>query len=146
MLKKLSLAAVISVLAAAPAWAENSCGAEPIAPDIPSAAAIGQMPAAQATSAKHQAFLDVKAWQQSENDYRKCLDSDASEVKRDLANAQGQSKPDKDKIKRLEDQIVADDKASNSRDTEERVVNDYHALQTAFCSRGDVDKSSCPKS
>ena len=65
MLKKLGLAAVISVVAAAPAWAQSSCGGEPIPPAIPSVAELGQMPPAAAAKAKHQAFVDVTTWQKS---------------------------------------------------------------------------------
>jgi hypothetical protein len=147
MLKKLGLAAVISVVAAAPAWAQSSCGGEPIPPAIPSAAELGQMTPAAALKAKHQAFLDVTTWQKSGlKDYRSCLDADENQTKRDRASAAQQSKPDQDKIKRLDGQIADDEKASaRSTDTEERVVNDFHALSTAFCARSDVDKSSCPK-
>lgn len=146
MLKKLGLAAVLSVVVAAPAWAENACGQEPIPPEIPSAADIGQKAPADAAKAKHQAFEDIKAWQASLKDYRGCLDGDENQTKRDRANAASQSKPDQDRLKQYDGQIATDEKAtSHSVDTEERVVNDFHALSTAFCSRADVDKSSCPK-
>jgi hypothetical protein len=146
MLKKLALAAVISV-AAAPAWAQSSCGGEPIPPAIPSVAELGQMAPAAALKAKHQAFVDVTTWQKSGlKDYRSCLEADESQIKRDRANAASLSKPDQDKIKRLDGQIADDEKANQrSADTEEHVVNDFHALSTAFCARSDVDKSSCPK-
>jgi hypothetical protein len=146
MLKNLGLAAVMSVMVAAPAWAEGQCGDEPIPPAIPSAADIGMKSPADAAKMRHQAFLDVKAWQQSANDYRACLDADATQAKRDLVSAQSQSKPDQDKIKRLQAQIAADDAASNKRDTEESLVNQFDALRTAYCARADVDRSACPKS
>lgn len=147
MLKKLGLAAVLSVMATAPAWAELSCGGEPIPPAIPSVAELGQMAPAAALKAKHQAFLDVTTWQKGGlKDYRSCLDADENQVKRDRANAASQSKPDQDRIKQYDGQIAADEKASQrSTDTEEHVVNDFKALSTAFCDRADVDKSSCPK-
>ena len=146
MLKKLALAAVISV-AAAPAWAQSSCGGEPIPPAIPSVAELGQMPPAAALKAKHQAFVDVTTWQKGGlKDYRSCLEADESQVKRDRANAASISKPDQDKLKRLDGQIADDEKANQrSADTEEHVVNDFKALSTAFCDRTDVDKTSCPK-
>jgi len=146
MLKKLGLAVAVSMMAAAPAWAENSCGSEPIAPAIPSVAEIGPKSAADAQKAKHQAFEDIRAWQGALKDYRSCLESDQNETKRQVQDAQTQSKPDKDKIKKLQDQIQADVKDyDHSTDSEERVVNDFHALSTAYCSRADTDKSSCPK-
>ena len=148
MLKKLGLAAVISVVAAAPAWAESSCGGEPIPPAVPSVAELGQMAPAAALKAKHQAFVDVTTWQKSAlKDYRNCLDADENQTKRDRANAASQSKPDQDRIKQYDGQIMDDEKANKrSTDTEERVVNDFHALSTAYCARTDVDKTSCPKS
>lgn len=147
MLKKLGLAAVISIVAAAPAWAQSTCGGEPIPPAVPSVAELGQMAPAAAEKAKHQAFLDVTTWQKAGlKDFRSCLDADENQIKRDRANAASQSKPDKDKMKRLDDQIADDEKANTrSTDTEEHVVNDFHALSTAFCARADVDKASCPK-
>ncbi len=147
MLKHWGLALTIAVLATAPAWAENTCGFEPIAPAIPSAAEIGQKSPADAMKAKHNAFEDIKTWQASLKDYRGCLDSDSAQSKRQLQDAQSQSKPDQDKIKRLQDQIAADGKAyDRSTDTEEKIVNDFHALSTAYCARQDTDKTSCPKS
>jgi hypothetical protein len=147
MWKKLGLAAVISVMAAAPAWAENMCGGEPIPPEIPSAAEMGQKSPADALKAKHQAFADITTWQKSGlKDFRSCLDADENSQKRDLQTAQSLSKPDPDRIKRINDQIAGDEKATaHSIDTEEHLVNDFHSLSTAFCSRSDVDKTSCPK-
>ena len=148
MLKKLGLAAMISVVATAPAWAQSNCGDDPIPPVVPSVAEMGQMSPADALKAKHQAFLDVTTWQKTGlKDYRACLDADENQIKRDRANAASLSKPDQDKIKRLDAEIAADEKANTrSTDTEERIVNDFHALSTAFCARPDVDKSTCPKS
>ncbi len=147
MLKKLGLAAVISVVAAAPAWAQSSCGGEPIPPAIPSVAELGQMSPADALKAKHQSFVDVTTWQKGGlKDYRSCLDADENQIKRERATAASQTKPDPDRLKRLDGQVADDEKASQrSTDTEEHVVNDFHALSTAFCARPDVDKTSCPK-
>jgi hypothetical protein len=146
MLKTLGLAAAV-VIAAAPAWAQGMCGDEPIPPDVPSAAQIGQMDPAAALKAKHQAFVDVTTWQKSAlKDYRDCLDADENQNKRDRQNAATQSKPDQDRVKGFDQKIQADETANtHSTDTEERVVNSFHALSTAFCARADVDKSSCPK-
>jgi len=148
MLKKLGLAAVLTVMATAPAWAESNCGGDPIPPDVTSVAAMGQMSPADALKAKHQAFIDVTTWQKTAlKDYRNCLDADENQAKRDRANVASQSKPDQDHLKRIDNQIADDEKANTrSNDTEERVVNDFHALSTAFCARPDVDKSTCPKS
>lgn len=147
MLKTLGLAAALAMMTA-PAFADSgTCGDEPIPPAIPSAAEIGQKAPADALKAKHQAFEDIKAWQLSLKDFRNCLDSDENQAKRDKQNALSQSKPDQDRIKSIQGQIDADEKANaHSTDTEERVVNDFHALSTAYCSRADVDKTSCPKS
>lgn len=147
MLKRLGLAAAISIVAAAPAWAQGQCGGEPIPPDVPTAAQIGQMDAAAALKAKHQAFVDVTTWQKTAlKDYRDCLDADENQNKRDRQNAATQAKPDQDRIKSIDQKIQADETASShSTDTEERLVNSFHAVSTAFCARSDVDKASCPK-
>ncbi len=136
------------MMAVAPAWADpGTCGDEPIAPAIPSVADIGQRPPVDAQKAKHQAFEDIKAWQIALKDYRNCLDSDQNGLKRQLQDAQTQSKPDQDKIKRLQEEIAADNKAyDRTTNTEEKIVNDFHALSTAYCARSDTDKTSCPKS
>ena len=56
-------------------------------------------------------------------------------------------KPDKDKVAKFNDEILASSRALDaSSDQEERVVNEFHAAQVAFCTRKDVDVSSCPKS
>jgi len=148
MLKHWGLAAAISIMAAAPAWAQSTpCGDEPIPPAVPSAAEMGLKNPGDALKAKHQAFLDIKAWQAALKDYRDCLDADEGKNKREKHDAMTQSKPDQDKIKRLQGQIDANEHAyAVTKDTEERVVNDFHALTVAFCSRTDVDKTSCPKS
>jgi predicted outer membrane protein len=146
MLKKFGLVAALSIMAAAPALAQNSCGDEPFPPALATAAEVGQKTPADAAKAKHQAFLDIKAWQGQLKDYRDCLDSTQSTVQRQLKDAQTATKPDQDKIKGLQAQIDAAKQAyARSTDSEERVVNDFHALSTAFCSRTDVDKTTCPK-
>ncbi len=147
MLRKLGLAAAVSVMATMPAWAQSdNCGDEPIAPAIATAAEIGQKAPADAQTAKHGAFLDVRAYQVSLKSYRDCLDSATSAAKRKLQDAQSSAKPDQDTIKKLQGQIDAIQHAfDRSVDSEERVVNDFHALATAYCSRSDVDRASCPK-
>jgi hypothetical protein len=147
MLGKIGLALAISVLATMPAWAQSDlCGDEPIAPAIPTAAEIGQKTALEAQKAKHAAFMDIKAYQGSLKGYRDCLDSAKAKTARDMQDAQSASKPDKDKIAKLKGQIDATQHAyDQSVDSEERIVNDFHALSTAYCARSDVDRASCPK-
>jgi hypothetical protein len=147
MLKQLGLVAAFSLMASSAAWADpGACGDEPIPPAIPSVADIGQRPPVDAQKAKHQAFEDIRSWQAALKDYRNCLDSDQNSTKRQVQDAQGQTKPDKDKITKLQGEIAADAKGyDHSTDTEEKIVNDFHSLSVAYCARGDVDKSSCPK-
>lgn len=46
----------------------------------------------------------------------------------------------------LRDEAAAADRGFNdSVNMEETVVNEFHAIQAAYCARKDVDKSSCPK-
>jgi len=147
MLKRWGLACTIAVLSAAPAWAETSCGYEPIAPALPSVAELGEKSATEAMQAKHMAFEDIKTWQSSLKDYRSCLDSDQADVKRQLQSTKSQPQPDAEKIKHLQDQLTGDGQAyDKSTDSEEKIVNDFHALSTAYCARSDTDKTTCPKS
>lgn len=148
MSKHLGLAVAIFVVASVPAWAQsNSCGDEPIPPAIPSAAEIGQKSPADALAAKHQAFEDIKAWQTSLKNYRDCLNSTVDTATRERQDTMSSGKSDPDKMGKLQAQIDDANHAYNhSTDSEERVVNDFHALSTAFCARSDVDRSSCPKS
>ena len=148
MLKRLGLVSAISLMIATPALADSgACGSEPIAPAIPSAAEMGQKSPADAQKMKHQAFLDIRQWQGALKDYRGCLDGDVASIKRDRANAASQTKPDQDRINGFDAKIKADQQANDrSADDEERVVNDFNNLSTAFCARADTDKSSCPKS
>jgi hypothetical protein len=147
MLKKFVLAGIVALVSAGPAFAEGeSCGGLPIAPDLPAAAEMGQKAPAAALAAKHSAFEDIKRWQQDLKGYRDCLDALTNSEKRDLQKEQTATKPDKDKIKGIQDSITQT--AHNydvSVDTEEKMVNEFHAMQAAFCMRTDVDRSSCPK-
>jgi hypothetical protein len=147
MLRKFILAVAVIVASAGPALAEGeSCGELPIAPVLPTVAEIQQKAPAVALAAKHSAFEDVKHWQQDVKGYRDCLDALTNSEKRDLQNAQTATKPDKDKIKGIQDQMTQT--AHNydiSVDAEERLVNEFHGVQVAFCGRTDVDRSSCPK-
>jgi len=147
MLKWLGLAAVLS-LVTLPAFADSdTCGDEPIAPAMPSAADIGQRSPADAAKAKHQAFEDIRSWQGALKGYRDCLNSSINSLTRQQKDAVAATKPDQDKIKSIQSQIDAANNAYNhSADSEERVVNDFHALSTAYCARSDVDRATCPKS
>lgn len=147
MLKKMALVAAFSLMATAPAWAQlDSCGDEPIPPALPSASDIMQKLPLDAQKAKHQAFEDVRSWQGALKGYRDCLTSAIDTATRQKQEAMGAQKPDQDKIKNLQSEIdAANHDYDKSTDTEEGVVNDFHALSTAYCSRTDVDKATCPK-
>jgi hypothetical protein len=65
---------------------------------------------------------------------------------RKIGETQRGDKPDPDKIKKIQADIASLSQAyGNSTDDEERVVNEFNALSVAYCTRGDVDKASCPK-
>jgi hypothetical protein len=147
MWKSMGLAAAMAVFAAMPARAQSdSCGDEPIPPAIPTAAEIGQDSPDSAQKAKHNAFHDIRAWQAQLKGYRDCLDAATATAKREKQDAMSSSKPDKTKIAEIQARLDAADKAyQHTTDTEEHLVNDFHALSTAYCSRADVDKTSCPK-
>ena len=130
-------------VAATPAWAQ-SCGSEPIAPAIPSVADIKQKAPADAAASKHDAFVEIKNWQSDLKTYRDCLTNISNSDKRQIS--QLDPKKDEDKLKRLKDEASgATHEFDKSVDMEERVANEFHAIQTAYCGRADVDKSSCPK-
>jgi hypothetical protein len=133
------LASTISV------WAQGeSCGNPPFAPAIPSPADLKAKSPTDAHSAVHDAFTDVKNWQADLKTYRSCLDGQDAAAKREIAQAD--PKKDADKIKGFKDQITDDGHVYDaSVDNEEKVVNEFHALQVAYCTRTDVDRSTCPK-
>lgn len=145
MLAKIGLVLTFVLAAATPALAQTSgCGSQPFAPALPTSAEMDQKSAADATTAKHDAFLDVKNWQGDLKTYRACLDGQEASAKRDVAGLD--KSKDKDKIAKLTDQITQADHAYNvSVDAEEKVVNEFHAVQAAYCKRTDVDRASCPK-
>jgi hypothetical protein len=137
------LAFVFLGVAAAPAMAQ-SCGSEPIAPAVPSVADIKQKAPADAAASKHDAFVEIKNWQGDLKTYRDCLTNITNNDKRQIS--QLDPKKDEDKVKRLQNEATAaTHEYDKSVDMEERVANEFHAIQTAYCARGDVDKSSCPK-
>jgi hypothetical protein len=144
MLNRIGLAAVILAMSAAPALADNTCGSMPIPPALPTGSDIGKMTPDAAESAKHQAFMDIKNWQANLNDYRDCLNSLIDTDKEKM----GQLDPTKDSTKISNLQIEIDGATGahdSSVDAEEKVVNEFHAIQAAFCMRSDVDRATCPK-
>jgi len=146
MLRKFALSIVVAIVSAGPALSDESCGELPIAPVLPTVAEIQQKPPADALSAKHNAFEDVKRWQQDLKGYRDCLDALTNSQKHDLQNAKAATKPDQSKIKDIQAQIAQTSHNYDvSVDTEEKLVNEFHGVQVAFCGRTDVDRSTCPK-
>jgi hypothetical protein len=139
------LALTFVLASALPALAQTSaCGSQPFAPALATPAEMNQKSAAEAATAKHDAFMDVKNWQGDLKTYRACLDAQGSKAKADLAGLD--KTKDADKIKTLKDQVAQADTGFNaSVDAEEKVVNEFHALQAAYCQRTDVDRASCPK-
>jgi hypothetical protein len=130
-------------VAATSAFAQ-SCGSEPIAPAIPSVADIKQKSPADATASKHDAFVEIKNWQSDLKTYRDCLTNISNGDKRQIS--QLDPKKDEDKVKHLKDEATdATHQFDKSVDMEERVANEFHAIQTAYCARADVDRASCPK-
>jgi len=138
---------VLLLAATGAAAAQEMCGDPPIAPVIPSAEEIRAKTPTDAAAARHNAFADVRRWQGSLKSYRDCLNATIATDKRNASQMARTSKPDKDKIAKVNDEIVASNHAFDvSVDQEERVVNEFHAAQVAYCSRKDVDVSTCPKS
>jgi hypothetical protein len=143
---KMIVAVILLGVSAGAAGAQEMCGDPPIAPAIPSAADIGTKSAADAAAARHSAFADIRRWQGALKSYRDCLNATINGVKRDADENARSDKPDKDKIEKWNAEIVATNHAYDaSVDQEERVVNEFHAAQVAYCTRKDVDRASCPK-
>jgi hypothetical protein len=143
---KLSVAALLLVASAGTALADDMCGDLPIGPALPSPADIQRKTPAEAAEAQRGAFLDIKKWQESLKSYRECLNATVSTNKRDLGEMQRSDKPDQKKITQLQDsQTELGHMWDKSVDEEERVVNEFHAVQVAYCLRKDVDRASCPK-
>lgn len=146
MLKVVGAGLLLLMASASGAAAQNMCGDEPIAPAIPGAMEIAKKSPADAATAKHNAFQDIRRWQAELKTYRDCLDVTVSTDKRLIGESQRSEKPDKDKIDGLQKAVTGANHAYDaSTDDEERVVNDFNALSVAYCSRADVDKTSCPK-
>lgn len=146
MVARWSVVFVALMLSGGGAVAQQMCGDPPIAPAIPSAADIRDKSAADAAAARHGAFMDIKRWQGSLKSYRECLNATVDSDKRLLGEAQRADKPDKNKITKLQQEITNSGHAwDTSVDDEERVVNEFHAVQVAYCTRTDVDRSACPK-
>jgi hypothetical protein len=124
--------------------AADSCGSAPIAPAFATSADISTKAPAQAEAAKHDAFVEIRNWQNDLKDYRACLVNVTNDAKRQISGLDPSK--DKDKIAGLQQ---TGNRASHGYDAtvdmEERVVNEFHAIQAAYCARKDVDKSSCPK-
>lgn len=128
------------------AAAQEMCGDAPIAPVLPSAADMRARAPAEAATARHNAFADVRRWQGSLKSYRDCLNATITMDKRDAQENARSDKPDKDKLAKWNEEIEAINHAYDaSVDQEERIVNEFHAAQVAYCARKDVDVSTCPK-
>ena|SRR5947209_3950690 len=143
---KLCLASALLMASAAAAAAQEMCGDPPIAPVIPSAADVRARAPAEAAAERHSAFAEIRRWQGALKSYRDCLNATIATDKRDMSEAARSDKPDKDKIAKFGEEITASNHAFDaSVDQEEKVVNEFHAAQVAYCARKDVDVSTCPK-
>jgi hypothetical protein len=147
MLAKLCVAALVVLASANVAAAQDEmCGDLPIGPVIPAPADILKKSPTDADTAQHGAFLDIKRWQGSLKSYRDCLNATVDTDNRDAGEIQRSDKPDTKKLDKLK-QALDDLKhaCDASVDEEERVVNQFHAVQVAYCSRTDVNRAVCPK-
>jgi len=143
MFGRLVFSIAVCAVAATPALAE-SCAGEPVAPAFVSPADLQKQTPAQAEASKHDAFIEIKNWQRDLKSFRDCLTSLSNEDRRQLTGLDPSK--DADKIAGLQrDAKMATHEFDRTVDLEEKVVNEFHAIQAAFCARKDVDKSSCPK-
>ena len=128
MFKSVCLVGALVVLAS-PALADSACGPTPIAPAIPTGASIAGKPGEEASKIKHEAFVQVKAYQSTLKGFRECLVNQTTAQKSAVAGA----KDDAAK-KAAQETMDAMQKAYDKTvDDETQVVNDFVALQTAVC-------------
>jgi hypothetical protein len=143
MFARLGIFTAVCMAAATPALAQ-SCAGEPIAPAFASTADIQRQTPAQAAASKHDAFVEIKNWQRDLKSYRDCLTGISNGDRRQLTGLDPAK--DADKIAQMQQEAkAATHEFDRTVDMEERVVNEFHALQAAYCARTDVDRSSCPK-
>ena len=128
MLKSVCLVGAF-VMLAVPALAETPCGTTPLAEVIPTPAAISGQTAEQAAAAKHEAFVNVKAYQAKLKTFRKCLLSQSNALKTSLDSAKDDAAKKPIQAQLADIQTVYD----GSIDDETKVVNDFLALQKAVC-------------
>ena len=133
-----------ALLGAGGAASAQSCASPPIAPALAAPADMRAKSAAEAAAAKHDAFVEIRNWQADLKTYRACLTNVGNEARRQVSTLDPAK--DADKIAGLQQQgMAATHQYDLTVDMEERVVNEFHAVQAAYCARSDVDKSSCPK-
>jgi hypothetical protein len=128
MLKSVCLVGAVLMIAS-PALADTACGTAPIAPAIPTASAVSGKTGDDATKIRHDAFVQVKAYQGTLKPFRECLLKQTEDAKASLADAKDDAakKPiqaNVDSMQKAYDKTV---------DDETQVVNEYVALQTAVC-------------
>ena len=148
MPRKFGFALAILMMSAAPAMAGVSvCGDMPVAPDLPTAKDIANKAPADAAAAKHQAFLDVVGWQKQVKNYRSCLEAAQKEDKRASVDAQQRGGDDVDqRVTELNADVNEGDVRYNaSVVTEQQLAGEFGEISKAYCSRSDVDKTTCPK-
>src|SRR5579862_9802043 len=146
MSPKIGLTLALLIASGGGAAAQQMCGDPPLAPVLPSATEMRAKSPADAARARHSAFADVRGWQGSLKSYRDCLNATVAMDKRTAGENARSDKPDKEKIANWKAEIDEANHAYDvSVDQEERVVNEFHAAQVAYCARKDVDVSTCPK-
>lgn len=132
MLKSVCLVGAVLMIAS-PALADTACGTTPIGPAIPGASAVAGKTADEATKIRHDAFVQVKAYQGTLKPFRECLMKQTSDAKAAVEGAKDDSAKKTAQAK-MDDLQKAYDKTV---DDETQTVNEYVALQTAVCKIAD---------
>jgi hypothetical protein len=132
MLKSVLLAGAVLMIAS-PALADSACGPNPIAPAIPGASAVAGKTADEAVKIRHEAFVQVKAYQGTLKPFRECLMKQTTDAKAAVEAAKDDSAKKTAQAK-MDDLQKAYDKTV---DDETQTVNEYGALQTAVCKVAD---------
>lgn len=127
MLKSVCLVGAVLMLAS-PALAET-CGSAPIAPAIPGASSVAGKAGDEATKIRHDAFVQVKAYQGTLKPFRECLMKQTADVKAEAESA----KDDAAKKTAQAKMDTLQKSYDKSVDDETKTVQEYVALQTAVC-------------
>jgi hypothetical protein len=136
MLKRVFMAVAVAALTAAPALAEDVCGAAPVAPVVPGAADIAGKTPEDAHKVSSEAFKLVRIYQSALQPFYNCVEQQV--IAGNTAIAEAKEKKDRAKIAALESAAADLNKDyQGTLATEKQVVADYMSLHDNYCKMGE---------